>query len=685
MRHLFNPILNKIRENNIPYELIPVGVGLLALGILIPWLGFYQDDWHHVYYFLHEGPSGLQRFLFFDSRPFSYPVYIFLFDLFGATPIYWHLYVLAVRITISLVLFKILSLIWPDLRKSHMVISALFLVYPVFLLQSMAVMFSLHWTMLLTYMISLWAMLLANKSSGKKHILLTVFALVLQAFHLIMIEYFIGLEFLRPVLLFFYFKSHPITDRFFITIKQSLPYVLLAAFYVVFRASFSSLLGYDRNSPEVLLTFFQTPLQTINFLIESWLQDFAEIFISAWYATINPSLFDLNRPSVIVIWGIVVIVTIALGWLFKHLNDSKDDKKNPTNDHIEILTVGFITTLLGILPGWMIGRTIYTSNPLWNDRFAMAALFGAAMVCVSAATLIIAGRKRRDVFLALLIALAVGANLRAGIEFKQAWEKETLFYWQLYWRAPNITPNTAFISDSEFLSYMGNYPTGFAINTLYPKQTMPGHLDYWLFSSGENVGAWDDFRSGTTLGSTKYASRFSSSSKDIIALTFEPQQQQCLWLLSPDNLNFKTLPLMTYEFLPNSNLDQIYQDQTSTWNPRPEIFGEEPAPTWCYFYQKAALAQQYHDWLEISTLWKQAQEQGFGPKNTMEYLPFIEAFARLGEWELAQQMTIRANTLSEKARHPLCSLWDRLKNETSDTNDKKLAALQVEDKLNCYP
>ncbi len=681
---MFKTIATKVREINIPHILIPVGVGILALGTLIPWLGFYQDDWHHLYYFLHEGSSGLQRFLFFDSRPFSYPIYVFLFNLLGASPLYWHLFVLITRIMIAIVFFKISTIIWPDAKKSHMIATALFLVYPVFLLQSMAVMFSLHWIMFLAFMVSLWAMLLAIQSPTKR-VPLTILALLLQIFQLFMIEYFIGLEFLRPIFIFLCLKNEKNLDRLYLSVKLSSPYILFAILYVIFRTSFDSFLGYDRNSPQVLLGFFQTPLQTILFFVESGLQDFSEIFVAAWYATLNPGLFDISRPSVIIIWGIVIISALLLGRLFYRFNENAHNEKELFRGQIEILIVGLIATLLGVLPGWMIGRTLHTSNPLWNDRFAMASLFGAAMVCTSATTIVLANRKRRDAFLALLIALAIGANLRAGIEFKQAWEKQTLFYWQLYWRAPNIKPHTAFISDSEFLSYMGNYPTGYAINTLYPKQTIPTHVDFWLFSSGENTGAWDDFREGSILSSTKYSSRFNGSSKDTIALIFEPQQQQCLWLLSPDDVNFKTLPPMTYEFLPNSNLGRIYTTNTSSWKPHPDIFGQEPSPTWCYFYQKADLAYQYQDWSEISALWEDAQAEDFAPKNTMEYLPFIEAFGRLNNWEMAEKMTIRASTLSEKARHPLCALWDRMKNETPDSHNKQLAIEAVEDRLACSP
>lgn len=88
-----------------------IALALLAFGALIPWLGFYQDDWHHIYYFSQEGLDGLARFLFFDSRPFAITVYAPLFSLLGAHPLSWHLFGLLMRILIALTFLQIANLL----------------------------------------------------------------------------------------------------------------------------------------------------------------------------------------------------------------------------------------------------------------------------------------------------------------------------------------------------------------------------------------------------------------------------------------------------------------------------------------------------------------------------------------------------------------------------------------------
>ncbi|HAE59287.1 MAG TPA: hypothetical protein DCG54_07210 [Anaerolineae bacterium] len=674
-------ISTRLRPNSVPGPLLLVGIALAAFGTLIPWLGFYQDDWHHLYYFSQEGIDGLQRFLFFDSRPLAFLVYAPLFSILGVHPLGWHLFTLAMRILIALVFLQVANLLWPQTRHENIIIAALFLIYPAFMLQPMAVMFALHWAMYLFYILSIWLMLLALRTP-RYFVPLTVAALLLQAFQLLMLEYFVGLELLRPVLLFLALRAESGHKRWISTLRAWIPYLVVTVVYIIFRLSFGALFEHDRNAPRVLLGLINQPVQTLLYLLQSGFEDFAEILVTAWYDTFNPTLFDFERISTPFIWG-VVIALVALLW--RGLGRLREENTQiPTGWRGEMILVGALAILFGVLPGWAIGKTVHTSNPLWNDRFAMASLFGAAMVWVAVIHAFVHDPRSRNLLFSLMIALSVGAHLRIGLSYKQAWEKQTQFYWQLYWRAPAIQPGTAFIADSEFLTYMGNYPTAFALNTLYPKQTTFGQVDFWLLTSGENVPRWDDFRTGASLTGVKYASTFEASSRDSLAILFEPESMQCLWILRPQDTAHQTLPAMTYEFLPASNLNQI-NTFPDAWKPAQAIFGTEPAHTWCYTYQKADLARQTGDWPEIIRLWEQALERGYGPKNTFEYMPFIEAYARSDDWKTAETMTIRANKITEKARHPLCALWQQLNAETSSTIAREESSAKIQDKLDCQP
>src|SRR5512137_507760 len=58
-------------------------VCVYSFGILLARLGFFQDDWHHIFQAYWYGADGLRRFLLTDRGPFAYLVYIPFFKILG--------------------------------------------------------------------------------------------------------------------------------------------------------------------------------------------------------------------------------------------------------------------------------------------------------------------------------------------------------------------------------------------------------------------------------------------------------------------------------------------------------------------------------------------------------------------------------------------------------------------------
>ena len=672
----------KFSHKTAPWFLFSVSV--LAFGLLIPWLGFYQDDWHHVYYYSQEGIEGLQRFFYTDSRPFAFIVMGPLFRLFGTYPLGWHIGILLFRFLTALVFLCVLNLIWPQSQKESLLVTTFFLVYPVFLLQPMSVAYSLHWSMYLTYMVSIWLMLLAIRKP-RFFVPLTFASLFLEMFHLLIIEYFVGLELLRPILIFFALREESGQKRFALTIKTWIPYLLIWSAYIPFRISFDHLFGYERNVPSIVFALFQKPLLTLSYLLQTGLQDFTSIFLTSWYDSLQPSQFDLSRISNILILLLTLVLTAGCWVYFSRIQSTNAPSANQQDDWAkQIIFVGLLATLFGVLPGWAVGKSVYASNNLWSDRFALATMFGAGMVCVGVVYLLIHIPSRRYFILSLLIALAVGSNLRTAIDYKASWEKQKDFYWQLAWRAPYIKPNTALISDSEFLFFMGIYPTSYAINTLYPKTTPALEVNYWLYAYGSGIGTWNDFLAGESLIFFKYSSKFNGVSTNSLAIDFMPEQAQCLWIVRPEDAINPFLPAMTYQFLPASNLNQIQVIPPVSWSTPNAILGKEPPHNWCYFFEKADLARQFKDWASITRLWEAVSQAKVRPRNGVEFAPFIEGYAFSGDWKMAQELTLRANLVTQHMPDFLCALWETIQSKTRATPEQRAVIQTLHDKLGCF-
>ncbi len=113
------------------------------------------------------------------------------------------------------------------------------------------------------------------------------------------------------------------------------------------------------------------------------------------------------------------------------------------------------------------------------------------------------------------------------------------------------------------------------------------------------------------------------------------------------------------KLVPMSNLSRILPESESIY-PDTDIYGAEPAHTWCYFFQKADLARQWQNWDEIIAIYEQTETLGFAPKYGAEYIPFIQAFAQNGDWQTAYDLTIAAEDLTPRHKKMLCSNWYEL-------------------------
>jgi hypothetical protein len=284
--------------------------------------------------------------------------------------------------------------------------------------------------------------------------------------------------------------------------------------------------------------------------------------------------------------------------------------------------------------------------------------------------------------ISILVGLAIGMHLRVGNDYRWNWVKQTRFYWQLSWRAPGLVPDTAIFSDGEIFKSVGIYSTSLAINLLYPLSEKEGQLPYWFSSVGrEFLQTMDAYHAGVGFTRELRFYTFKGSTRDGVVIYYEPDKHNCLSVLAPEDSLSLDLPAITVDAALNSNLSRILaQDQPAGYPPQ-EIFGPEPAHTWCYLYQKGALAWQQQDWAQVVALGDAAQQQGYGPlkpgSNTpLEWLPFIEGYARAERWQEAQALSAASYERDRRIDARLCQLWNQLAAETSASPERD-AALQA--------
>jgi hypothetical protein len=145
------------------------------------------------------------------------------------------------------------------------------------------------------------------------------------------------------------------------------------------------------------------------------------------------------------------------------------------------------------------------------------------------------------------------------------------------------------------------------------------------------------------------------------------------------SLNLPLVPENTLRALPLSNPSQILPETLSRPAVMPALLGTEPEHRWCFTYQKADLARQQGAWETVAQLGDQAFSVPLLPDDPYEYLPFIEAYARLGRIKDARLYTRQVAADMPFLRPALCAIWMRAQEQAGvavETVSKIKAELQ---------
>jgi len=417
---------------------------------------------------------------------------------------------------------------------------------------------------------------------------------------------------------------------------------------------------------------------TLPRLIKMVIEDMTTIFFTTWQKNVMQMIRNLQQGVNLDEW----LAALAGGVLaILYLIRQEHTTVSRRIWQIQALAVGAIAALLGPIPGWMIGRQSTSIAP-YDDRFALASMFGAAIFIAALFDMLVRPRVVKIILLNLLTAAAIGSNLINANAYIGSWEKQRDFYWQLSWRAPSIQPLTAIWASDESFSYMGSWATSGAINLLYPKVEHPRYVMYWYFNIRDFDERMDEFLNGMEIYYRHNTLEFDIPSADTIGTYFEPQLGSCLWVMGPEHVDNMVIAEISRKAVAVSNLKRI-EDRGTPGYPPVETFGQEPEHTWCFYYQKAELARQFSDWGRVTALWQEAQQKGFAPAYGAELLPFIEAFARNGQWAEAAALSKQANSMQDSPQKMLCSLWQRVMQTVTPSRERETAFQAVQQELSC--
>ena len=669
---MFSSLRNTLKKIiQAPYSvyLLIIAVGIVSYGLHLPKLGFYWDDWPWVWS-LHI--NGAQDMLKIDEhhRPLSGLV-LYLGGLFaGENPVLWQSYSLFLRLSGAGALAWALQKFWADQRDRIVWVVLLFLVYPGFSQQFVSVNNSRHLFPLAIFFLSLGFMLKAIQE--KEHSLLnTTTSLVLSLFAMLTSEYYYGLEFIRPVILWIYiyreqkrFKTSAST-----ALKAWAPYAILLIFVFGWRYNVSTQLNY---SITIFNEIGDNARNGLFKLIEHALTDLYTATIGAWGSIFNfKNLSEYGNRIQLYYW--IIVVSVSLGTLLYFILLYQEEEEKKKTWRAEAFILGVAALLISPLPFWATGLDPKLGFP--NDRLLLPTALGASLLLMALIDLL-KPRSVQIMLLALIIGLSAGSHNQNALVYRSAWTSTTGFFQQLSTRAPTLQANTTILSNQLPGRSTDNSLIA-PLNWVYAPNFTDGNIPLQLLYVDLRFGRDETIIDEDLFTSKAYMRYYFEGSLDNVVTIFY-QPPACLQVIDPKNL-LRKIPAPMDTAVPYSNPALIFTDANLTAS-LPAFFGDaQETPTWCYYFEKADLARQTQNWAEIAQLGDTAFGAGKNPNHPSERIPFIEGYAYTGQWKKAEEITLDVS----KSSTAFCQIWVKIKTETSPSAERETAIANVRSHLSC--
>jgi hypothetical protein len=628
------------------YTLVVI-LSVLSYGIFSNNLGHYWDDWPILWAESAFDFEKIREWAFYDRPIMVYVQYLHL-QIFGNTPTVWHIYIAVLQCASALVLLKMGHLLWPNRYCETLAITVLFLIYPGFKAQPISITYAPYLLQQLLVLISLTLMICSIQVEHLRKWSITGAVTTLVA-HLSISEYFLGFELIRPLLIWLV-VSKSFTDRnesVSRIIKIWLPYLIVLIVYIVIYAMFST-----TNREEVKFSFFASslfsdPLAFITKRTDFILPDIIEVSLLAWAQPFQAAY--TNHPAVGSAWAIGVLASFVCYFSLKAT--SRRRSKSPAIELLDwprnMFWGGILVISLGMAPLWFSGVDVDLAERYGG--YTLPSILGSSLLLGSFIHVIGKSQNERNILISLLVSIGVTVHVLSQDNFRRAWDHSANFLWQVSWRAPNLDKQTLVIIDHNIEHWRDNasYEFGIPLNFLYSQHEKSENLRYWalpLFAGSINNTSIKNITSqlGVKYNWSGRSLSFEGLIGDHIFTSYRPPR--CVEFLTDPAEHIPGLIEMRRELAANSNINLVFTDGTGSATPLSSIYGSEPKKNWCYYFQKAKLAEQYQDWAEIIRLGIEATSLGLKPADDSEWKPFRHGYRKLhGNQEAAPFIPSSAN------------------------------------------
>lgn len=634
-------------------------IAALAYLPLLHRLGYTFDDWYLMWAVKAQGVDVFHQ-VFSGDRPLRAYVQIPAYLLFGEHALGYNLSAVFFRMAGGISFWWLLTLLWPGKERSNLGVALLFVIYPGFLSMINGIDYQAHMIALAFAVISLALTVFSLRSGlpGWKRIFTMIASIVSGLFYLGLMEYYIGFEAIRLILIatLAFRNSTPWVAGIKNTIIHWLPWTIVPVGFLSWRLFFFEGDRQATNPAVPLLKLLVSPRETLVNWITTFASDMVDIVILAWIIPLQQIITKIN------FWDLSPGFLLGLAGGITTWYILQKTEEDHQASRLETLLIALGSIAAGLIP------IILSNREVLFPHFSRYTLISSTGATILLALLIsyIPTKTWRTLAMSLLIFVAILTHFGNNSRYAHESDEIRNFWWQVAWRVPMFEPASTIIARYPTATIQEDYFIWGPANLIY--YPVPGNEQYiqtTLFAAlptGETAQKVVDhlpqeyYKRREIVTYTNYSN---------IIIFFQPDRDSCVRVVGGE---FSDLT----DYDPEIILAMEHRSETVKIlfdYPEPDVpeavFGSEPAHGWCYFYQKASLARQQYQWDEVLRLGQEARQAGFAPANPIEWIPFLQAEALLGS---PQQVDEISKSFSDPViRAHACQALLNLENLSSES------------------
>jgi len=627
------------RQNNVVISILLISI-ISAITFLpfINQLGFYGDDWVMLWGYMTSGSEKVES-IFSIDRPFPGIIMGQEFNVIGINPLNWQIFNFFMHLIGSLLFFWLVRLLWQDQKIPTLLMALIYSTYPGFLQNPQAITYQTFYLGVNLGLFSIILEIYAIRTKQKKYkLIFSILSFVIFVCCLLILEWLIGILAIYIVLIFYELKKKEKTTSLLRlkTFYYSIPALLGSIVFLIWRVFIFQNRRYATDIDQVFANYENQTLSAIfSFLFRTW-TSFYKTTIVPWFVCFNDQ-WEFGPKKIIFEGLVIAFMAVLFIGIFLYRQTKKREKKldSPGDWARDGIVIGLIGTIFTILPVTFTGR--YVASMGTFNRYTLNSIAWVSIFVISLMYYLIKDKNFIYCFSAILLFLSIFTHIQNKYNYKEKYQNQKEFWWQLSWRAPDIKNKTVVIPYG--LDFIDNSHAFSQVNLIY----RPNSKNVEIATQILNVNPLKTLKEILVSKKVNDANirdiSFQQDYQNILVVSVTNNSCLRVWDESQATLAINHNPSISI-IAPLSKVTAINTKSIEHLPPE-NIFGKEPTHSWCYYYQKASLAQQDQDWNTVVLLGKELNAKKLHPLDVSEWMPFFEGYANISQYEEAKGIALR--------------------------------------------